>query len=275
MVRNNTNIHSIITRRQLLNIWMPSIIVLFAAATAYKSRTTTMTRQQKSSREAAAEGRLVARPAQPSGTPPVGLQPLGLDGDRDGFLYVPKGYQVNQPAPLVLMLHGAGGNASGGLTPFQHLADEKGLILLAVDSRHQTWDVIRGGYGPDIAFIDQALDQTFSRYAIDSTHIAVEGFSDGASYALSLGITNGDLFTHVIAFSPGFMTPTGQRGKPHLFISHGKWDNVLPIDRCSRRIVPQVQRAGYDVVYREFNGFHTVPNAIAKEALDWFIPQHL
>jgi hypothetical protein len=85
MVRNNTNIHSIITRRQLLNIWMPSIIVLFAAATAYKSRTTTMTRQQKSSREAAAEGRLVARPAQPSGTPPVGLQPLGLDGDRDGL----------------------------------------------------------------------------------------------------------------------------------------------------------------------------------------------
>ena len=232
-----------------------------------------MTRQQKSSREAAAEGRLVARPAQPSGTPPVGLQPLGLDGDRDGFLYVPKGYQVNQPAPLVLMLHGAGGNASGGLTPFQHLADEKGLILLAVDSRHQTWDVIRGGYGPDIAFIDQALDQTLSRYAIDPTHIAVEGFSDGASYALSLGITNGDLFTHVIAFSPGFMAPREQRGKPHLFISHGKWDNVLPIDRCSRRIVPQVQRAGYDVVYREFNGFHTVPNAIASEALDWFSAQ--
>ena len=234
-----------------------------------------MTRQQKSSRETAAEGRLLARPAQPSGTAPIGLQPLGLDGDRDGLLYVPKGYQVNQPAPLVLMLHGAGGNASGGISPFQHLADEHGLILLAVDSRHQTWDVLRGGYGPDITFIDQALEQTFSRYAIDSTHIAVEGFSDGASYALSVGITNGDLFTHVIAFSPGFMAPTDQRGKPHLFICHGKWDNVLPIDRCSRRIVPQVQRAGYDVLYREFNGFHTVPNAIAKEALDWFIAQHL
>ena len=122
-----------------------------------------MTRQQKSSREAAAEGRLLARPAQPSGTAPIGLQPLGLDGDRDGLLYVPKGYQVNHPAPLVLMLHGAGGNASGGITPFQHLADENGLILLAVDSRRQTWDVLRGGYGPDITFIDQALEQTFSR----------------------------------------------------------------------------------------------------------------
>lgn len=230
-----------------------------------------MSRTQKPSRQAATEGRLLARPTQPSGTAPLGLQPLKLDGERDGFLYVPKGYQVNQPAPLVLMLHGAGGNAKGGLTPFQHLADENGLILLAVDSRRQTWDVIVSQYGSDITFIDQALEQTFSRYAIDPRHIAVEGFSDGASYALSIGITNGDLFTHVIAFSPGFIAPKEQRGKPRLFIAHGKLDNVLSIDRCSRRIVPPVQRAGYDVVYQEFNGFHTVPNAIAHEALDWFI----
>jgi len=37
------------------------------------------------------------------------------------------------------------------------------------------------------------------------------GFSDGASYALSVGITNGDLFTHVIAFSPGFVAPARQQ----------------------------------------------------------------
>jgi len=57
--------------------------------------------------------------------------------------------------------------------------------------QRQTWDVILGQYGPDIAFIDSALAQTFSRYAFDPNHIAV-GFSDGASYALSVGITNGD-----------------------------------------------------------------------------------
>jgi predicted esterase len=34
--------------------------------------------------------------------------------------------------------------------------------------------------------------------------LAVSGFSDGASYALSIGPANGDLFTHVMAFSPGF-----------------------------------------------------------------------
>lgn len=230
----------------------------------------TRNREKKGDRQAADFGRLQARPMQPTETSPLGLQSLGLDANRDALLYVPETYHVDRPAPLVLMLHGAGGNARGGLAPFLDLANAAGLILLAPSSRLQTWDVLFGQYGPDITFIDQALAYTFSRYAIDPAHIAVEGFSDGASYALSIGITNGDLFTHVIGFSPGFMTPTMQQGLPRIFISHGKWDNVLPIDRCSRKIVPQLQRAGYDVLYQEFNGFHTVPPNIAHSTVNWF-----
>ncbi|HEY9669454.1 MAG TPA: hypothetical protein V6C91_21755 [Coleofasciculaceae cyanobacterium] len=228
---------------------------------------------QNPSKPATTEGRLLARPMQPSQTAPLGLQPLELDSDRDGFLYVPIGYRVDQPAPLVLMLHNAGSNAKDGLLPFQHLADTQGLILLAPTSRSGTWDILLNRYGPDIAFIDQALMQTFSRYAIDIRHVAIEGFSDGASYALSVGITNGDLFTHIIAFSPEFIAPTLSRGKPRLFLSHGRWDNILPVRQCSRKIVPLLERAGYDVLYREFYGFHTVPNAIAHEASDWFLSQ--
>ena len=231
-------------------------------------------RWQKQGRQAAEAGRLLARPTQPTEAAPRGLQPLGLDAKRDGLLYVPPTYQVKQPAPLVVMLHGAGGDARGGLKLLKPLADAAGLILLAPASRRQTWDVIFGGYGPDIAFIDSALTQTFSRYAIDPAHIAVGGFSDGASYALSVGITNGDLFTHVIAFSPGFMAPAGQQGKPRLFISHGTRDEVLPIDRCSRKLVPQLKRAGYDVLYREFDGPHTIPPEIASNALTWFTTKY-
>ena len=56
---------------------------------------------------------------------------------------------------------------------------------------------------------------------------------------------------------------------PHIFVSHGTHDRVLPIDRCRRAIVPRLERAGYDVHYQEFDGPHTVPEAIAIEALDW------
>ncbi|HEY9779214.1 MAG TPA: PHB depolymerase family esterase [Leptolyngbyaceae cyanobacterium] len=227
-------------------------------------------RQQKQDRQSAEKGRILARPIQINKAAALGLQPLGLGAGRDGLLYVPASYQASRPAPLVLMLHGAGGYAHQALALFQHLADASGLILLAPDSRDRTWDIILSGYGSDIAFIDSALEQTFSRYAIDPARIAIAGFSDGASYALEVGITNGDLFTHVIAFSPGFMAPVAQRGEQRLFISHGKWDKVLPIDRCSRKIVPQMQQAGYDVVYHEFDGFHVVPEMIARAAVTWF-----
>ena len=204
------------------------------------------------------------RPGRP------GLHRLGLGDLRDGLLFVPERYQADQPAPLVLMLHGAGSDARSGLRPLQDLAEEAGLILLAVDSRGKTWDVAIGGYGPDVAFVDRALAQTFKRYAVDPARIAVEGFSDGASYALSIGITNGDLFTHALAFSPGFCWPGDQQGAPRLFVSHGIHDDVLPIDACSRKIVPRVQRAGYDVLYREFDGGHSYPPEIVQEALAWF-----
>ncbi|MBD0303898.1 MAG: phospholipase, partial [Tolypothrix sp. T3-bin4] len=180
----------------------------------------------------AAAGRLRSRPMQPTEAGSPGLHPLKLGGQRDGLLYVPATYRVDQPAPLILMLHGAGGNAEGGLKIIQTLADTFTALVLAIDSRQQTWDVIVSRYGPDITFIDQALAQTFSRYAINPKQIAIAGFSDGASYALSVGITNGDLLTHVIAFSPGFMAPTDQIGEPRIFISHGQRDAVLPIDRC-------------------------------------------
>ena len=217
-----------------------------------------------------AQGRLAARPTNVANPAQTGLHPLGLVAERDLLLYVPASYRPEQPAPLAVLLHGAGGDAQGGLGLLQSFADQRGLILLAPASRRQTWDVILGAYGPDIALIDQALNHIFSRYSVDPGRLAIGGFSDGASYALSVGIANGDLFTHVIAFSPGFIAPGDQQGMPRCFISHGTNDEVLPIDRCSRRIVPQLQRSRYDVLYREFDGPHTVPPEIAREAVEWY-----
>jgi phospholipase/carboxylesterase len=225
-------------------------------------------------RDRSAEGHLAARPSTPG---PVraaepGLHTLGLARDRDALLYIPTGYRADHAAPLAVMLHGAGGMAQHGISLVEAFADTAGIVVLAPPSRRQTWDVILGAFGPDVAFVDEALAATFERCAIDPQRLAVGGFSDGASYALSLGLTNGDLFTHVIAFSPGFMAPAHQVGAPHIYISHGTHDAVLPIDRCSRRLVPILERAGYEVKYHEFDGPHTIPPDIAREAVEWFVP---
>lgn len=215
-------------------------------------------------------GRLDARPGKPTSRGDIGLHLLNLEEGRDGLFYVPATYRANRSAPLLLMLHGAGGDAAGALRMVQPWADAFSTIVLAVDSRDRTWDVIVRRYGSDIALIDRALAKTFQRYAINPNRVAIGGFSDGASYALSVGITNGDLFTHILAFSPGFVAPADHIGKPRVFISHGQRDTVLPIERCSRRIVPQLQKVGYEVCYREFDGPHSVPTEIAQEGMHWF-----
>jgi phospholipase/carboxylesterase len=261
-----------IGRRRLLGIGAAGLVAAVSART-WGEVLVAMASEQHDDHERQSgqrRGRLAARPGSPSESGLPGLHPLGLNDQRDGLLFVPDSYRADTPAPLVLMLHGAGSDARSGLRPLQDLANEAGLILLAPDSRGKTWDVAIGGYGPDVAFVDRALAQTFARYAVDPARIAIEGFSDGASYALSIGITNGDLFTHVLAFSPGFSWPGDEVGKPRLFVSHGTQDTVLPIDQCSRRIVPRIRLAGYDVRYVEFDGGHAYPPEVVQEALAWF-----
>ncbi|WP_114769453.1 alpha/beta hydrolase [Microvirga subterranea] len=221
----------------------------------------------------ARSGRLQARPeaiAQP-GDGSAGRHALGLGGKRDGILAVPSRFEPTKPAPLILGLHGAGGVAAQMLDLMADPAERHGVIVLAPESRGPTWDVIRGGYGPDVSFIDQALQQTFRTYAIDPERIAIAGFSDGASYALSLGLTNGALFSDVLAFSPGFMSPSRQDDLPRIFVSHGVQDSVLPIDVCSRRLVPRLNRAGYQVEYQEFGGGHVVPAEVVEGAVGRFL----
>ena len=216
-------------------------------------------------------GRLGARPGVPATPGSPGVHRLQLNGRRDGLLYVPAGHDATRPAPLVVLLHGAGGSGANILPVLQPLAAQDDLLVLAPDSRDRTWDLLIDGYGPDVAFLDRALAWTFARYAVDPACLAIGGFSDGASYALSLGLDNGDLFAAILAFSPGFMAPERQVDAPRIFISHGTDDHVLPIARCSRRIVPQLQRAGYTVRYEEFPGPHTVPPHLAAAAVAWFL----
>jgi phospholipase/carboxylesterase len=214
---------------------------------------------------------LSARPGIPSESPTLGLSSLGLSSRRDGVLYVPQSYSPDTQMPLYIALHGAGGEGASWVNYYAR-AETRGMILLAPDSRGVTWDLVLGGFGPDVEFLDRALAYTFARCRVDPARIALGGFSDGASYALSLGVCNGDLFTNLIAYSPGFYAPgTPIIGTPRVFISHGTEDTVLSVSKTRNTIVPTLRNAGYDVTYREFTGTHSVPADIGEASLDWFL----
>lgn len=215
--------------------------------------------------------KLSAQPGAPTVDATTGLTELGLASGRDGQLYVPTTYDPAVAVPLFVALHGAGGS-SDGWESYHARAEARGMVLLIPESRASTWDVILSGFGPDVAFIDRALQFTFDRCRIDPARVALGGFSDGASYALSLGVSNGDLFTHLVAYSPGFMqTENPIVGLPKVFVSHGTSDPILPITASRDNIVPTLRDAGYDVAYTEFAGGHTVPAEISEAALDWFL----
>lgn len=210
---------------------------------------------------------------EPAGKPePLkpGRYKLGLENDRDGLFYLPKGYVPGTPMPLMVICHGAGGSSETATGAFP-LADELGFIVLATDAKDWTWDAIIRSFGDDVAFLQRAFQSVQSRCSVDRSRLALTGFSDGASYALSLGIGNGDVFTTLMAFSPGVMQPAEANGKPRIFMSHGLQDNVMPIDDTSRIFVPRLKSLGYDVTYREYEGKHVLPPEIRREAYLWWM----
>ncbi len=217
-------------------------------------------------------GRLSFTPAELTKGPlPPGRNRLGIADERDSVLFVPTGLDALGPVPLFVMFHGAGGFPEKVLPFIEEHAERDKFLILAPHSMYPTWDIVIGGSGPDLDRLHQGLIEVTSRYRIDRDHLAFAGFSDGASYALSIGITNGDIASHVIAFSGGFMSIFTQEGAPKVFIAHGLSDEQLPIETSSRANATKLKAAGYDVQYIEFNGLHAIQPAIAGMAIQFFL----
>jgi len=224
------------------------------------------------------DGRLKARPPAPGkpssnssllGNFPVGKQiSLGLDRDRDAILQLPKS-AGKEPLPLLLFLHGATQSAEDMFWYLASAPDETGVAILAPNARETTWDAITDTFGADVEFLNSALQRVFDTVAIDPVRLAIGGFSDGATYAIALGLINGDLFKRVAAFSPGFVIDGTVQGKPGFYISHGTRDQILPIDSCGRRIAAGLKSRGYEVTFREFDGRHEIPKDVMLEGLTW------
>jgi predicted esterase len=198
-----------------------------------------------------------------------GLRLLNLDRHRDAVLFTPTGLDWSKPVPLIVSMHGFSGGAYDGLTWFQRSATEHGFLLLSPASRGETWDVDTGPVGPDADFIDRAMDWVFQRFPIDPARLAISGMSDGGSYALCMGLQNGDLFTDVLAFSPLRFNAGDAVGKPRFFISTGRQDDVATL-AGAERMVGQLKGLGYDVLLDVHDKGHVVTRQGVAAAMSRF-----
>jgi len=218
-------------------------------------------------------GRLRFRPGTAPVQPalPAGRHHLGIANERDAVLIVPENLPAGGPVPLLVMFHGAGGSADKVLPFLIEHAQQRRFLLLLPQSQFPTWDLVIGGNGPDLERLEQALREVASRFFVDPTHLGFAGFSDGGSYALSTGLTNGDVASHVMVFSGGFMSVLQQNGTPRIFIAHGLQDEQLPIETSARPHVAKLKAAAYDVTAVEFKGSHHIEPAVVTLAMDFFL----
>lgn len=221
---------------------------------------------------AGSDGRLHALPA-PVETPASPGQHR-IRAGASAALYIPASLPPG-PAPFLVLLHGAGGRGDQMIRRFRDEADRRGIILLAPDSAGVTWDaVIEAGrrrtpaFGEDVARIDAALAEAFTRVNADPGRLGIAGFSDGASYALSLGARNSDRFSGIFGFSPGLIVP-GDVGPPRrVVITHGEQDRILPVAVARDTLTPMLRAAGFEVDLVLFRGGHELPDEVLAGALD-------
>lgn len=188
------------------------------------------------------------------------------------------------PLPMVVLLHGAGGRAERFLDRFVAEADRGGFVLLALQSKSATWDLVprherAGGplamksgpvmrFGADVGRIDAALAEIYAKALIDARRTLLLGFSDGASYALSLGLANPQLFAAIVALSPGFVTiPAKVAPSQRIYIAHGRRDQILPFQVAQRDITGLLVSNGLKPQFRPFDGDHRIDDEKLAEGL--------
>ena len=222
--------------------------------------------------------------AMPSATLPAAADKrhgiLTLAGGA--YAYLPTGL-TGAAMPVLVVFHGAGGRASDVLDSYRGDADSRGFVLVMPQAKGATWDMIENlqsrlgvemnvqpRYGRDLKALDLALADLFARVAVDPARVGIMGFSDGATYAISVGTANPQLFHIVIAYSPGPAFPTRFDATQRIFISHAEEDPILPYS-TTRGMVAKMRVKKMPIMFESFHGGHEVPKAIHAKAVDYFM----
>jgi len=164
---------------------------------------------------------------------------------RTYILHVPPTYDLSHPVPLVLSLHGGGGNAENQrrLSGFNRLADEHGFIVVYPNGTGRFRNVLLTwnggtccGYAQennvdDVGFIRALVAELQREYAVDPRRIYVTGFSNGGILAYRLACEASDLIAAIAPVAGTLNCAPCQPTHPVSVIHfHGTDDARLPYE---------------------------------------------
>src|SRR6188768_202251 len=95
-------------------------------------------------------------------------------------LFVPPGYDGHQRLPLVLDLHGSGGNAAGQArtSGFEGLAATESFLVATLEAEGGRWNVpVQEGRASDVTYVSDVIDHVAAQVCTDETRVYATGFS--------------------------------------------------------------------------------------------------
>jgi polyhydroxybutyrate depolymerase len=126
-----------------------------------------------------------------SATPGVSEQRLSSGGQARTYrLFVPPSYNGRTPLPLVLDLHGSGGNSAGqaSTSRFEALAEREVVLVATLQAESSRWNVpVQDGRPDDVQYVSDVIDHLAERACVDLTRVYATGFSGGGRMTSLLG----------------------------------------------------------------------------------------
>lgn len=200
-------------------------------------------------------------------------------------MFLPNGYEPNYPYPLLVMLHGKGG-------------DEEKIIKLApkISRRNFVCLSLRGprpvieqelmtgfswGLGNNLEamtedYIFRSVENARRQFHIHSERIFLVGFCEGASQAYKVGLAHPDRFAGVASLNG--LIPTGGRplarlkelrGK-NIFHAHGLVNSVASLNQATKD-VRLMQTAGMNVISRTYPTNHRIHIDMLRDLNSWIV----
>jgi polyhydroxybutyrate depolymerase len=161
---------------------------------------------------------------------------------RTFLLHLPGGVARGTRLPLVIVLHGGGGNSAriARLTGFSALADREQFAVLYPDAINGHWNDGRGVQNfrsqrenvDDVGFIARLIEQLEQQAGIDRTRVCATGMSNGAMMCLRLASELGDRIAAIAPVGGAMAAALPEQCRPShpmpVFISNGTRDPFVP-----------------------------------------------
>ena len=161
----------------------------------------------------------------------------------------------SKPAPLLVALHGMGGDENSMFDSYangllKREAERVGFIVACPKGRDPA-SMYRGTAEKDVLDVMAEVQRT---YRIDSTRIYLMGHSMGAYGTWSIAMNQPDLFAALGPISGGGIT-AGMAKIRHIpeYVVHGDDDRTVAVIQ-SRNMVEAGKKAGAEIVYVEVPG---------------------